>query len=54
MLWSNPAIKGMNRGDVMYSEPEQIAAVICFMASAEASPINGTTVVADLGLLAEL
>src|SRR6185503_21157897 len=54
MLWSNPAIKGMNRGDVIYSEPEQIAAVICFMASAEASPINGTTVVADLGLLAEL
>src|SRR6185369_10962381 len=54
MLWSNPAIKGMNRGDVIYSEPEQIAAVICFMASAEASPINGNTVVADLGLLAEL
>ena len=54
MLWTNPAIKGMNRADVLYSEPEQIAAVICFLASEEASPINGTTVVADMGLLAEL
>jgi glucose 1-dehydrogenase len=54
MLWTNPAIKGMNRDDVLYCEPEQIAAVICFLASAEASPINGTTVMADMGLLAEL
>jgi NAD(P)-dependent dehydrogenase (short-subunit alcohol dehydrogenase family) len=54
MLWSNPAIKGMNRDDVLYSEPEQIAAVICFLASAEASPINGATLIADMGLLAAL
>ena len=54
MLWTNPAIKGMNRDDVLYCEPEQIAAVICFLASAEASPINGTTVIADMGLLAAL
>jgi len=54
MLWTNPAIKGMNRDDVLYCEPEQIAAVICFLASAEASPIIGTTVMADMGLLAEL
>jgi NAD(P)-dependent dehydrogenase (short-subunit alcohol dehydrogenase family) len=54
MLWSNPALKAMKREDVIYSEPEQIAAVICFLASPEASPINGTTVVADLGLLAAL
>jgi len=54
MLWSNPAIKGMSRDDVVYCEPEQIAAVICFLASAEASPINGTTVIADMGLLAAL
>lgn len=54
MLWTNPVIKGMNRDDVLYCEPEQIAAVICFLASAEASPINGTTVIADMGLLAAL
>lgn len=54
MLWSSPALKGMNRDDVLYSEPEQIAAVICFLASSEASPINGTTLIADMGLLAAL
>jgi glucose 1-dehydrogenase len=54
MLWSNPALKNLNRNDVLYSEPEQIAAIICFLASPEASPINGTTVVADMGLLAAL
>lgn len=54
MLWSNPELEGMNPEDVLYSEPEQIAAVICFLASPEASPINGTTVIADLGLLAAL
>ena len=54
MLWSNPAIKRMNPDDVLYSEPEQIAAAICFLASSEASPINGTTLVADMGLLAAL
>ena len=54
MLWSNPALKGMNPNDVLFSQPEQIAAIICFLASTEASPINGTTVVADMGLLAAL
>jgi glucose 1-dehydrogenase len=54
LLWSNPQLKGMNPQDVLYSEPEQIAAVICFLASPEASPINGTTIIADLGLLVAL
>lgn len=54
MLWSNPALQGMNPNDVLYSEPEQIAAIICFLASPEASPITGTTLVADMGLLATL
>jgi len=54
MLWSNPAIKAMDRKDVLYSEPEQIAEVICFLASEEAATINGTTVVADMGLLSAL
>jgi glucose 1-dehydrogenase len=54
MLWSNPTLKDVKPQDVLYSEPEQIAAVICFLASPEASPINGTTVIADLGLLAAL
>jgi NAD(P)-dependent dehydrogenase (short-subunit alcohol dehydrogenase family) len=54
MLWSNPTLKGMNPNDVLYSQPEQIAAVICFLASPEASPINGTTLIADMGLLAAL
>jgi glucose 1-dehydrogenase len=54
MLWSNPTLKDVNPQDVLYSEPEQIAAVICFLASPEASPINGTTIIADLGLLAAL
>jgi len=54
MLWSNPTLKDMNPRDVLYSEPEQIAAIICFLASPEASPINGTTIIADLGLLAAL
>jgi NAD(P)-dependent dehydrogenase (short-subunit alcohol dehydrogenase family) len=54
MLWSNPVIKRMNPDDVAYSQPEQIAAVICFLASAEASPINGSTIIADTGLLAAL
>ena len=54
MLWSNPALKDMNPNDVLYSQPEQIAALICFLASPDASPINGTTVIADMGLLAAL
>jgi len=54
MLWSNPALKDMNPNDVLYSQPEQIAAVICFLASPEASPINGTTLIADMGLLPAL
>jgi len=54
MLWANPVIKNMNPRDVLYSEPEQIAALICFLASSEASPINGTTLIADLGLLSAL
>lgn len=54
LLWQNPVIKAMNPSDVIYAEPEQIAAVICFLASDEASTINGTTLAADLGLLSAL
>ncbi len=54
MLWSNPGIKTMNPADVVYSQPEQIAAAICFLASDEAVSINGTTVIADTGLLSAI
>ncbi len=54
LLWANPTIKKMKPEDVTYSEPEQIASAICFLASEEASAINGTTLLADSGLLSAL
>jgi glucose 1-dehydrogenase len=54
LLWSNPTIKKMKPEDVTFSEPEQIASAICFLASEEASAINGATLLADSGLLSAL
>lgn len=54
LLWSNPVIKAMKPEDVQYAQPEEIASIICFLASAEASTINGTTIAADKGLLSAL
>ncbi len=48
MLWNNPLVKsGQEKVEGAVGEPEDIAAVICFLASDEARFINGTTVVVD-------
>jgi NAD(P)-dependent dehydrogenase (short-subunit alcohol dehydrogenase family) len=48
MLWSNPLVKsGQDKITGAVGEPEDIAAVIAFIASDEGRFINGTTVVAD-------
>jgi len=52
MLWLNPNVKsGLEKikGDI--GDPEELAAAICFMASDEASYINGTTLIVDGGRL---
>ena len=54
LLWSNPRIQALNRESVMYVEPDAIAEVICFLASDAAAAINGSTIMADLGLLARI
>jgi NAD(P)-dependent dehydrogenase (short-subunit alcohol dehydrogenase family) len=55
MLWDNPNIKdGKEKLTGVVGKPAELAAAICFMASAEASFINGTTLVADGGKLAIL
>lgn len=56
MLWENPNVKE-NRETIDMTEvgqPEELAAVICFLASDEARFINGTTLVADGGRLDKL
>jgi len=47
MLWSNPSIKKLKREAVIYSEPEQIAEIICYLASDESASINGETIITD-------
>lgn len=48
MLWNNPNVKsGIEKPTGAIGKPEEIAAAICFLASDEASFINGTTLVAD-------
>lgn len=48
MLWSNPNIKdGVEKMEGTVGKPEELAAGICFMASDEASYVNGTTLVID-------
>ncbi|MBC6699741.1 SDR family NAD(P)-dependent oxidoreductase [Hymenobacter puniceus] len=55
MLWSNPNVKsGKEKITGQVGTPAELAAAICFLASAEASFINGTTLVADGGRLAAL
>jgi NAD(P)-dependent dehydrogenase (short-subunit alcohol dehydrogenase family) len=52
MLWNNPNIKsGKEVVEGTIGKPEEIAAAICFLASDEASYINGTTLVVDGGRL---
>lgn len=52
MLWSNPNIKsGKEKIEGQIGKPEELAAAICFVASSEASYINGTTLVVDGGRL---
>lgn len=52
MLWNNPNVKsGIEKVEGAIGKPEELAAAICFMASDEASFINGTTLVVDGGRL---
>ena len=52
MLWNNPNIKsGAEKVAGAIGKPEELAAAICFIASEEASYINGTTLVVDGGRL---
>ena len=52
MLWNNPNIKsGAEKIEGAIGKPEDLAAAICFIASDEASYINGTTLVVDGGRL---
>ncbi len=52
MLWNNPNIKsGAEKVEGAVGKPENLAAAICFLASAEAAYINGTTLVVDGGRL---
>ncbi|GAC1423987.1 MAG: glucose 1-dehydrogenase [Flavisolibacter sp.] len=52
MLWNNPNVKdGEEKVSGAIGKPEELAAAICFMASQEASFINGTTLVVDGGRL---
>lgn len=55
MLWSNPNVKsGKEKVEGVIGKPEELASAICFVASDEASYINGTTLVVDGGRLAIL
>lgn len=52
MLWNNPNIKsGAEKVEGAIGKPEELAAAICFIASDDASFINGTTLVVDGGRL---
>lgn len=52
MLWSNPNVKsGVEKVQGSIGKPEDIVAAICFLASAEARFITGTTLVVDGGRL---
>ncbi len=55
MLWNNPNVKsGVEKPTGAIARPEELAAAICFLASDEASFINGTTLVADGGVTTRL
>jgi glucose 1-dehydrogenase len=55
MLHDNPNIKsGVEHLTGQIGKPHELAAAICFLASSEASFVNGTTLVVDDGRLAQL
>lgn len=55
MLWANPNVQnGSEKITGQVGQPEELAATICFLAAAESSFVNGTTLVADGGRLAAL
>lgn len=55
MLWNNPNVKsGAEKVTGAIGKPEEIAAAVAFLASDEASFINGTTLVVDGARLANL
>ncbi len=48
MLWNNPNVEsGAEKPSGAIGKPEELAAAICFLASDDASFVNGTTLVAD-------
>ena len=52
MLWNNPNVKsGVEKVEGAIGKPEDIASAVCFLASAEARFITGTTLVVDGGRL---
>ena len=52
MLWNNPNIKsGKEVIEGAVGQPSEVAMAICFLASSDASYINGTTLVVDGGRL---
>jgi NAD(P)-dependent dehydrogenase (short-subunit alcohol dehydrogenase family) len=52
MLWNNPNVKsGVEKVEGAIGAPEDIAAAVCFLASAEARFVTGTTLVVDGGRL---
>jgi len=52
MLWDNPNIKsGVEKIEGAVGKPDDIAAAVCFLASAEARFITGTTLIVDGGRL---
>ena len=52
MLWNNPNVKsGAEKITGAVGKPDDLAAAICFLASAEARFITGTTLVVDGGRL---
>ncbi len=52
MLWSNPNVKsGKEKVQGAIGKPEELAAAIAFLASDDASFVNGTTLIVDGGRL---
>jgi glucose 1-dehydrogenase len=52
MLWNNPNVKsGVEKVKGAIGKPEDVAAAVCFLASAEARFITGTTLLVDGGRL---
>jgi len=55
MLWNNPNVKsGVEKVSGAIGKPEELAAAICFVASDDASFVNGATLLVDDGRLAAL